>query len=177
MNNRNQQRGRGDGRDRANAFGWNKWDNLRVLSPEERRNRGIDPRDPNKFMIDDRGNVVQTLIGWSPNQGNISDFLDAANKVWRTKNPDKMWRGKYEGSPEFKRQMEGALRNAGEKLGLQFENKGPASSTGEGVGQMLGMLGGNAGSSSPQIPRAGKNGMTRVSPGLYRDSKGNLVRG
>jgi len=44
------------------------------------------------------------------------------------------------------------------------------------MGDMLDMLGNEAGDSGSQIPRAGKNGMVRVSPGMYRDRKGNLVR-
>lgn len=38
----------------------------RTLSPEERQARGIDPRDPNQYFVDDQGNVGGTLIGWSP---------------------------------------------------------------------------------------------------------------
>lgn len=40
----------------------------RTLSPEERLARGIDPRDPNQYFINDQGQVGGTLIGWSPNQ-------------------------------------------------------------------------------------------------------------
>lgn len=32
-----------------------------------------------------------------------------------------------------------------------------------------------AGSQAPRIPRANKNGLTRLSPGVYRDQKGKLV--
>ena len=36
----------------------------RNLRPEERLARGIDPRDPNRYSIDESGRVSGTLIGW-----------------------------------------------------------------------------------------------------------------
>ena len=170
MNNRNQRRGRGDGRDRANAFPWG---NMRDLSPQERLDRGIDPRDPNKYAVDDQGRMISTLIGWSPNQGSISDMLAGANKLWRNPPPDKMWRDP-ERSPDQLNKFVDAARNAGEKLGGQSEDRDQG---GQRMREMLDMLGNKGGNSGSRIPRAGKNGMVRVSPGMYRDSKGNLVRG
>lgn len=39
----------------------------RTLTPQERATRGIDPRDPNIYSIMPNGQVMSTLMGWSPN--------------------------------------------------------------------------------------------------------------
>ena len=39
----------------------------RTLTPQERAARGIDPRDPNIYSIMPNGQVMSTLMGWSPN--------------------------------------------------------------------------------------------------------------
>lgn len=39
----------------------------RTLNPQERAARGIDPRDPNIYSIMPNGQVMGTLMGWSPN--------------------------------------------------------------------------------------------------------------
>lgn len=39
----------------------------RTLTPQERAARGIDPRDPNTYTILPDGQVIGTMMGWSPN--------------------------------------------------------------------------------------------------------------
>ena len=90
----------------------------RVMPDEERRARGMDPRDPNRYSVMPNGNVVGTLMGWA---------------------------------------------GMGDKL------------TPQQIEQMWGERGNRA---SPMIPRATPNqyGMTRLSPGMYKDKSGNVVR-
>jgi len=52
--------------------------NSKPLTPQERLERGIDPRDPNQYFMTEDGRVMGTLIGWNPNpqQSGIQNLLN-----------------------------------------------------------------------------------------------------
>lgn len=47
----------------------------RPLTQQERIARGIDPRDPNTYSISPNGQVIGTLMGWSPNPMPVGQAL------------------------------------------------------------------------------------------------------
>lgn len=96
----------------------------RRMTPQERQQRGIDPRDPNTYDIMPDGSVFGTLMGWSPERGDGPGMPGMGNMPGMFK------------SPFFDDQMR----------------------------------------ASPVIPRANKRGMTRLSPGVYRNKRGKVVR-
>lgn len=102
------------------------WRGARPIQDNERSRFGIDPRDPNRFLVMPDGSLVQTLIGWSP---------------------------------------DGKMPNIDDIVGKPGSMKLPQMGVPGGIPQ-------NA------IPRAKPNqyGMTRVSPGMYRDRDGKTVR-
>ena len=102
----------------------------RELNPSERQQRGIDPRDPNKYAVTPDGQMISTLIGWSKepmDPSAISGIVSQGNKP---------------------------------PLG-----SGPMGLVSDAVSRQMGN----------QIPRANKNGLTRLSPGVYRNKSGKLV--
>jgi hypothetical protein len=186
---------------------------FRDLTPEERKQRGIDPRDPNKYSIDENGNMLNTLIGWNPgasapsrggslvnnyapgSSGRGNDAIRAANQAAS---------GQQQSDADF---LAGGDKGIGEMLaGLMASGQGPsmgdqrdqamrAASDAAGMGRGPGRAALDAANKAVpgrdrntsrgaaladmmgkgRIPKA-KGEMTRVSPGMYRDAKGNLVR-
>lgn len=84
----------------------------RTLSPEERLARGIDPRDPNQYFVDEQGNVGGTLIGWSPNQPSMNDLASITGQQGGQLFDNQM--GTLQGMP----QMPQASANQGGKYRL-----------------------------------------------------------
>jgi hypothetical protein len=203
---------------------------FRDLTPEERKQRGIDPRDPNKYSIDENGNMLNTLIGWNPDRqpqgpwsgrNSSGDWNDAAaprggnlinnyapgssgrgNDAIRAANQAAS--GQQQSDADF---LAGGDKGIGEMLaGLMASGQGPsmgdqrdqamrAASDAAGMGRGPGRAALDAANKAVpgrdrntsrgaaladmmgkgRIPKA-KGEMTRVSPGMYRDAKGNLVR-
>lgn len=50
----------------------------RPIQPNERGRYGIDPRDPNQYQVGPNGQVMGTLMGWSPNanMGNVNQVFN-----------------------------------------------------------------------------------------------------
>lgn len=188
---------------------------FRPMTDQERAQRGIDPRDPNKYSIDDQGRTISTLIGWNPNQGGGSNLWGQGS--------DREWLGGQRGGRGVVDMMDryagggDAPKDVGQNLaGMLSGGKGPSGSFDnlQNALQAADMAAGQsdtrgaaqeaanqaAGGRRPNfsrpirnlpsganlqlvatnqankaIPKA-KPGLQRVSPGMYRDAKGNLVR-
>lgn len=54
------------------------YDNFKPIRPQDRARFGIDPRDPNQYSVGPNGEVMGTLMGWSPN-GNGGGFNQMPN--------------------------------------------------------------------------------------------------
>lgn len=158
-------------------------ESFRAMTEAERAARGIDPRDPNQFSINDQGQTMNTLIGFNPNQDQNKNFADMisklrdgsaqpvdnarsiADQLMRNgiRKPEERavgaargaLRGMYKEEPNFSRPTlpENGFKDIMSKLGTPPK------------GGMGGRSGGKA------IPK-----LERVSPGMYRNAKGNLVR-
>jgi hypothetical protein len=154
---------------------------FRDLTGDERAARGIDPRDPNKFAVNDAGQMMSTLIGFNPNQnyGPIGDSIQGRGRGGLDfydggkGNADDMARKLSSGmsrQPNSSESVNAALQAAGEAGGKSNFSR-PVGKLPEGMDfdSMTKNLG------SKKIPKA-KESMERVSPGMYRNAKGNLVR-
>ena len=53
--------------------------NYRPIRPNERGRYGIDPRDPNEYQVGPNGQIMGTLMGWSPN-ANIGSINQIVNR-------------------------------------------------------------------------------------------------
>jgi hypothetical protein len=56
---------------------------MRTLTSQERAARGIDPRDPNTYSIMPDGQVVGTMMGWSPDMQGQNIFNATGNQAQR----------------------------------------------------------------------------------------------
>lgn len=151
------------------------------LSPEERLARGIDPRDPNKFAVDDNGQMIQTLIAWNPDSAPYRQApgqrgQEVADQVSGWQPSDKGMGGMLGNLLSSYTDQGAGGQSRGKDLaemvsGMKKPNffrpslprpNGDISAIGKQIGNSM-------------IPKA-KEKMTRVSPGVYRNAKGNLVR-
>jgi hypothetical protein len=138
---------------------------FRPMTDQERGQRGIDPRDPNKFSIDDEGRVMSTLIGWNPNNQVQNGLGRSGGSPMASELADQMSGGRG-GS------MQDALDAADKAAGGGRPNfSRPIRNLPNGA-SLEKLAGGQA---NKAIPKAKPN-LQRVSPGMYRDAKGNLVR-
>jgi hypothetical protein len=114
---------------------------FKPMSDEERRRRGMDPRDPNQYTELPNGGRVGTLMAWAGMGDKLSS--DQMNQMW----DERMRTGKP------------VVSGGGQDMG----------------GLLGGVMGSAAGS---MIPKAmpNRNGLTRLSPGVYRDASGKTVR-
>jgi len=128
---------------------------MREVKPEERGSLGINPKDPNKFSVGPDGTLFSTMMGWSEKPQDLSKLL------------------------------EGFKGNAGKPLEgpspVPPMQKLPGQMPGGGLSGVLGMLGDSPDSPAPSrpgnmIPKVNKNGLQRMSPGVYRNKDGGLVR-
>lgn len=150
----------------------------RPLTEAERRARGMDPRDPNQYSIMPDGSVVGTLMGWA----GMGDKLtpEQIDQMWGSKptmpQASANQGGKYRLSPgvygtrdEAMRRYQGDVRN--------WRGGSPTNWDADIMAQIAGPVAGGT-PSSPMIPKATPNrfGMTRLSPGMYRDAEGKTVK-
>ena len=133
---------------------------FRPITEQERSQRGIDPRDPNRFSVNDQGQMMQTLIGFNP--GNAKSPLPTGSAM------SEMMR-KFAGKNN---QVDEARKAAGQAAGGGRPNfSRPIGKLPNGVN-----LEARAGEQANKAIPKSKSNLQRLSPGVYRDAKGNLVR-
>lgn len=181
--------------------GSQEWGSFRPMTDQERLQRGIDPRDPNTYKVDNNGRVMTTYIGWNPNNQvqdglgrSVGDPMDSG--LWNNLRPDGNSMSKsrdwYTGGDgggsgdlanmvnQLAGQMSGG-RGGSVRDALDAANKaagGGRPNFSRPIrnlpnGASLENLAGDQ--ANKAIPKAKPN-LQRVSPGMYRNAKGDLVR-
>lgn len=157
-------------------------ESFRAMTEADRAARGIDPRDPNKYSTNDQGEMIGTLIGFNPNQDQNKNFADMLSKLRDgSAQPvdnarsiaDQLMRPAI---PKPEERAVGAAKGALRDLYKGQPNFSRPTLPENGLKDIMSKLGtppkgGMGGAGGKAIPK-----LERVSPGMYRNAKGNLVR-